>query len=88
MNASGGVSGISVSGNGTQAEYSTTLSIAIDADERCIVTNGYTHEGGVIEGNVELGTGNYFPTDSVIKIVFQGNSSTAFPDFISLAVFH
>ena len=88
LSASGGVSGISVTGNGTQAEYSITLSIAIDADERCIVTNGYTHEGGVIEGTVELATGNYNPTDSIIKIIYQGNNSSHFPDFIGLAVFH
>ena len=86
LSASGGISALSSSGDGTQCTYSITLNRPMDKSKRCITTMGYGHEGGVVEGKIEWGTGNYNDTDSVIKLIYEGNA-TAYPDCVGFAVF-
>jgi hypothetical protein len=84
-----GISGITTSGAGSNARYYTiTMSPAMANDDYAVVTNGYSHEGGQVEGTVQWYTGNVTGTPSTTQfaIRFAGNGGSHI-NVIGFAVF-
>ncbi len=83
-----GLSGISVSGAGSATrDYVVTMSPPMVNGAYCVVTTGYAHEGGQVEGLVQwyTGAGSTFST-SQFTIRYTGNG-TPHINCIGIAVF-
>ena len=85
-----GISGITTTGAGSATRgWTITMSPAMANDDYAVVTNGYSHEGGVTEGEVAWRTGTgvgIFPTTTQFYIEFVGNGTGGI-DSIGFAVF-
>lgn len=87
LTSSSGISGISVSGTSTRF-YTVTLSPAMTNDDYAVVTCGYSHEGGQVEGTfgVKTGVGGVYPTTTSFMLEYVGNGTPDI-DFLGFAVF-
>ena len=84
-----GIGGFGTTGAGSSIRYYTiTMSPAMANDDYAVVTNGYSHEGGEVEGTVQWYTGNVTGTPSTTQfaIRFAGNGTPNI-DCIGFAVF-
>jgi len=84
-----GISGITTSGAGSATRtWLITMSPAMANDDYAVVTTGYAHEGGQVEGLVQwfTGTSGTDPTTTQFKIQFTGNATSAI-NCIGFAVF-
>jgi len=82
-----GLSGISVSSTGGTRDYVITMSPPMVNGAYCVVTTGYAHEGGQVEGLVQwyTGGGSTFSV-SQFTIRYTGNG-TPHINCIGFAVF-
>ena len=84
-----GISGITTSGAGSAARsWLITMSPAMANDDYAVVTTGYPHEGGQVEGLLQwyTGTGPGDPTTTQFTLRYTGNGTPAI-NCIGFAVF-
>jgi len=84
-----GISAIATTGAGSAIRiWLITMSPAMANDDYAVVTTGYAHEGGQVEGTVQWFTGSSGtdPTTTQFAIRFSGNGTPAI-DCIGFAVF-
>jgi hypothetical protein len=87
LTSSLGISGISVTTGNTRF-YTVTLSPAMSNDDYAVVTCGYAHEGGVVEGSfgIKSGSGAVYPTTTSFMLEYKGNG-VGHVDCLGFAVF-
>ena len=85
-----GISGITTANAGSNTRsWTITMSPAMANDDYAVVTTGYAHEGGQVEGSVQWSTGGspgMAPTTTQFVILYAGNGTPDI-DCIGFAVF-